>query len=323
VYVTNFKCLFTPDAQQLAESSLDVELQKLTSMVGLLAVAYCRKSKASVKGGRGVTDQPIEVVCKDFRVLRLAFSSPTVRKEFMDEMLRCLPARLKHTFAFRYSYKVAPAQDGWQFYDPAEELERFGLPNHQWRISEANSNYELAPSYPRVLVIPSHIQDKELAAIATHRQHGRLPVLCWRHAGANITLCRSSRPRQPSSAESSSATLPRCFNDEKLLGAIAQASVHLLGATPYYIIDCGEKDSGVARTKAAYQQAMDMQVQFLGLEPMAAVREAHAHLHKAVTSTHDEADDSHWMTHILSAHWLDVVFNYLAKAVEVVELMRR
>eukprot|EP00013_Stygamoeba_regulata_P018326 CAMPEP_0177679270 /NCGR_PEP_ID=MMETSP0447-20121125/29505_1 /TAXON_ID=0 /ORGANISM="Stygamoeba regulata, Strain BSH-02190019" /LENGTH=1069 /DNA_ID=CAMNT_0019188433 /DNA_START=92 /DNA_END=3301 /DNA_ORIENTATION=- len=325
VYVTNFKCLFTPDPQQLSESVLTMDLQRLTCMVGLLAVVQCRKSKTSLKGARGVPDHVVELVCKDFRVLRLAFSSPSVRKEFTD---CCLPARLKHTFAFRYSYKVAPAQDGWQFYDPAEELERFGLPNHQWRISEANSNYELAPSYPRVLVIPSHIQDKELSAIAAHRQQGRLPVLCWRHAGANITLCRASRPKPPASAESSSAAPTRCFNDEKLLGAIVQASVHLLGATPYYVIDCGEKDSGVARTKAAYQQAIDVNVQFLGLETMAAVREAHARLHKAVTSIRDESDDSHskathWMTAVLATHWLDVVRNYLAKAVEVVEVMRR
>lgn len=105
----------------------------------------------------------------------------------------------------------------WNVYQPHEELARMGVPNSQWRVSSANANYELSPTYPAVLCVPASIDDQHLAQGASFRSKRRLPVLSWRHPvnGATITRCS-----QPMVGLGNS----RSPYDEAMLEAIRQAS---------------------------------------------------------------------------------------------------
>lgn len=49
-----------------------------------------------------------------------------------------------------------------------------------WRISRANMEYKLCPSYPQLLLVPKAVSDAALEAIAKFRVACRLPVVVWR-----------------------------------------------------------------------------------------------------------------------------------------------
>jgi len=76
-----------------------------------------------------------------------------------------------------------------------EEYTRMGvLKSPRWRITSANNNYELCPSYPSVLCVPSTISDEVLSLEAKERSKGRVPALTWLHPRNGAPLCRSSQP---------------------------------------------------------------------------------------------------------------------------------
>ena len=49
-----------------------------------------------------------------------------------------------------------------------------------WRISTANQEFKLCPSYPRLLLVPLSISDDMLEKVARFRALRRVPAVCWR-----------------------------------------------------------------------------------------------------------------------------------------------
>ena len=62
-----------------------------------------------------------------------------------------------------------------------------------FRISTANSNYNLCRSYPALLVVPTHLSDDSLRRVSRCYRHGRLPVVTWRHPRTKGLLLRGAR----------------------------------------------------------------------------------------------------------------------------------
>lgn len=56
------------------------------------------------------------------------------------------------------------------------------LQTSAWRLSEANEDFSLCPSYPRAVIVPRAVDDSALARSARFRQGGRFPVLSYYHA---------------------------------------------------------------------------------------------------------------------------------------------
>eukprot|EP01038_Epipyxis_sp_PR26KG_P007878 gene7878-10694_t len=106
---------------------------------------------------------------------------------------------------------------GWNVYEPLLEYQRLGIPNKQWRVTEANSQYQLCPTYPSVLVVPSTVEDELLFSASEFRSKCRIPVLCWRSEQNNGTISRSSQPLVGLSNN-------RNFDDEILISEIQRCS---------------------------------------------------------------------------------------------------
>ena len=108
-----------------------------------------------------------------------------------------------------------PAGNGWQLYNVAREFKRQGVGSstRAWRFSSVNASYEMAPTYPSMLVVPSNISDMTLIHAAKHRSKGRIPVLTYLHWANLATLSRSSQPMV-------GITQNRSIQDEKLVEAI-------------------------------------------------------------------------------------------------------
>lgn len=63
------------------------------------------------------------------------------------------------------------------------------------RTTDLNEKYSLCSSYPRVLVVPASVTDKEVEAISQFRSEQRLPVLCWGRQTDSASIWRSSQPK--------------------------------------------------------------------------------------------------------------------------------
>ncbi|NXG43762.1 MTMRB protein, partial [Psilopogon haemacephalus] len=63
--------------------------------------------------------------------------------------------------------------------DWEQELQRLGAQG--WRVSAANERFDLAPSLPRYLWVPSGLLDHDLKRIFVHFEERRVPRLCWHH----------------------------------------------------------------------------------------------------------------------------------------------
>ena len=88
-----------------------------------------------------------------------------------------------------------------------EEYQRLGVgkttykrtPNKfqsKWRISDANEKYQLCPSYPQKLVVPSAISDAHLSISCKQRSAQRIPALTWIHPENGAALCRSAHVKK-------------------------------------------------------------------------------------------------------------------------------
>ncbi|KRF77763.1 phosphatidylinositol-3,5-bisphosphate 3-phosphatase MTMR3 isoform X2 [Drosophila virilis] len=85
-----------------------------------------------------------------------------------------------------------------------------------WRISTANTDFKLCPSYPQKLLVPCCITDEMLHNIANFRGSRRLPAVVWRHQKSGAILARCSQPEVGWLGW-------RNYKDEQLLKALADA----------------------------------------------------------------------------------------------------
>ncbi|XP_053906601.1 myotubularin-related protein 11 [Cuculus canorus] len=70
------------------------------------------------------------------------------------------------------------------------ELKRLGTEG--WRVSAVNERFDMAPSLPRYLWVPSGLLDHDLKRTFAHFEERRVPRLCWMHPGGAALLRAAS-----------------------------------------------------------------------------------------------------------------------------------
>ncbi|XP_023034870.1 myotubularin-related protein 4 isoform X2 [Drosophila willistoni] len=101
--------------------------------------------------------------------------------------------------------------------DFKNEVSRLGFDlKGSWRISTANADFKLCPSYPQKLLVPCCITDEMLHNVANFRGSRRLPAVVWRHQKSGAILARCSQPEVGWLGW-------RNTKDEQLLKALADA----------------------------------------------------------------------------------------------------
>ena len=205
VFLTNLRILWEPTP--LPSSSVPIkgdvadDVVAPTVSVSLNSVEKLRKLKVGTSTtGDGVTI--VEVFQKynarpsmrlnlseaDYvrihAILRSQIGLPSSNQDMRANVLRsyavlhgtALSAHSSHGETFSNAFK------GWCTFDPEREFHRQGLlnPLSHWRVSKANENFELCPTYPQLLVVPRCIDDETLSRAAAFRSARRVPVLCWK-----------------------------------------------------------------------------------------------------------------------------------------------
>ncbi|XP_073648948.1 myotubularin-related protein 9-like isoform X4 [Tursiops truncatus] len=166
----------------------------------------------------------ITLRCKDLRVLQLDIEGVEATLDIARsiEALSSLESVIT-SFPFFYRPKGLRLGEAWHFHPPERYYKRIAretwsspLPVPQtraWRLSEANEDFSLCPSYPRAVIVPRAVDDDALARSARFRQGGRFPVLSYYHAPRGTVLLRSSQPL-------TGRQKLRCAEDEELLRAV-------------------------------------------------------------------------------------------------------
>ncbi|CAI5734541.1 unnamed protein product [Peronospora farinosa] len=150
----------------------------------------------------------LEVVGKDFRRLQFVFAG-LVSKQTFSKFDRTYALVRLHAlgepegkvdefakFSMERFDGINGAVDGWRTYNAMTEYQRMGISSStdRWRLSFINDEYDLCPTYPSVLAVPTSASDSVLAVASKFRSKGRIPVLSWRDCYTGAVICRSSQP---------------------------------------------------------------------------------------------------------------------------------
>ncbi|XP_050737089.1 myotubularin-related protein 4-like isoform X5 [Eriocheir sinensis] len=152
------------------------------------------------------------LLCKDTKSYKCTFPTTEQCAEWQRRLTKALslPQRLENVFAFAfYMWNMEESRElhnaliepeGQQSYAMRaekmfdEEVRRLGFDlGGAWRISMANIDYQLCPTYPKKLVVPASINDNVLDFVARFRAARRIPAVVWRHSNGAV-IARCSQP---------------------------------------------------------------------------------------------------------------------------------
>ncbi|NWZ10453.1 MTMRB protein, partial [Agelaius phoeniceus] len=155
--------------------------------------------------------EELAVFCRDFRLLRFSFPENGLAPQAFRVANAIAQAR-------EAAARLGDAADGWassgeaipeeeeeeededegssttllfeSLRDWEEELRRLGAAG--WRVSAVNERFDMAPSLPQYLWVPSGLLDHDLKRTFAHFQERRVPRLCWHHPGGGDLLRAAS-----------------------------------------------------------------------------------------------------------------------------------
>ncbi|XP_035782619.1 myotubularin-related protein 4-like isoform X4 [Anopheles albimanus] len=149
--------------------------------------------------------------CKDASTVKCSFATSEQCSEWHRRITLSIgvPETLEALFAFPFHAWASESptlnqdnewagrlqRDGSLDDDFRREAERlqFDLQG-AWRISQANADFKLCPSYPRLLLVPACISDDTLQNVASFRSSRRIPAVVWRHQRTGAVIARCSQP---------------------------------------------------------------------------------------------------------------------------------
>ncbi|XP_065076097.1 myotubularin-related protein 4 isoform X3 [Ochlerotatus camptorhynchus] len=149
--------------------------------------------------------------CKDASTVKCSFSTSEQCSEWQRRISLSIgvPETLESLFAFPFhawASELPTLNQDNEWYgrlqrvgnyddDFRKEVERlqFDLQG-AWRISHANAEFKLCPSYPRLLLVPACISDDTLQNVASFRSSRRIPAVVWRHERTGAVIARCSQP---------------------------------------------------------------------------------------------------------------------------------
>eukprot|EP00036_Acanthoecidae_sp_10tr_P012027 CAMPEP_0182918304 /NCGR_PEP_ID=MMETSP0105_2-20130417/2009_1 /TAXON_ID=81532 ORGANISM="Acanthoeca-like sp., Strain 10tr" /NCGR_SAMPLE_ID=MMETSP0105_2 /ASSEMBLY_ACC=CAM_ASM_000205 /LENGTH=508 /DNA_ID=CAMNT_0025055375 /DNA_START=113 /DNA_END=1639 /DNA_ORIENTATION=+ len=233
-----------------------------------------------------------------------------------------------HPPAERYAFAFAKAEgyraDGWGIFEPLKEYDRLGLPDAKWRLSTANRDFKMCPSYPKHLIVPADVDDATLAEMAEFRHLRRFPIVRYIHPKTRAPLLVASQPL-------SGTKDVRCYEDERMFRSILQA-----GPNPDkngYIIDLRSKDDATGfKSKGGGSESIDHYFGWNPEGPDGKRRPVHADLGKEQALTDALAkfadacvstDMSSFVARADASGWLHYIKTTLSTAVVVSRILVR
>ncbi|XP_028160655.1 myotubularin-related protein 4-like isoform X2 [Ostrinia furnacalis] len=273
------------------------------------------------------------VLCKHGRQLKTSFNTGDQCMEWWRRLNTAMApiGSVQETFAAAYAawakeqppasvhralMKASHAPNKHWF---GPEVERLGFTTKgAWRVTAANAEYKLCPSYPPLLVVPATIGDEDLDSVARFRAMRRIPAVVWRHRGNGAVIARSSQPEVGWLGWRSS-------EDERLLTAFVQACNADRGLQPpstanknlkLLIVDARSYASAVTNRARGggceCQQYYPMaDIQFMSLPNIHHVRRSFQQMRALAAEPSDQAN---WHSNLERTLWPQYVAGVLRAA---------
>eukprot|EP00038_Savillea_parva_P008318 m.176171 g.176171 ORF g.176171 m.176171 type:complete len:554 (+) comp14120_c0_seq1:37-1698(+) len=267
----------------------------------------------------------LRIKCKNQCRFGVLFASDLDCAAYKESISKARSHPPVERYPFVYAKQEGYKPDGWAVYDEDEENARLGVPNSKWRISTANKDYSLCPTYPKQLIVPADVDDATLVDMAEYRQSARFPVVRYIHPKTRAPLLVASQPLVGPKDE-------RCYEDERMFRSILQA-----GPNPDkngYIIDLrSREDAAAIKSKGGGSEQID---HYFGWNPENPAdnkrRPVHAELGREPVYVDSLAkfseacvstDQGSFLTRADSSGWLHYIKTTLSTAVVVSRILVR
>ncbi|NXS84883.1 MTMRB protein, partial [Erpornis zantholeuca] len=195
-----------PGSRGLLHSEDEVALPCIRKLVA--ASSFSKPKVLTAASTLKFIPEELLVFCRDFRLLRFCFPE----NGLAPQAFRLANAIARAREAAAWLGDAAEGHDGWScpggappeeeeeeeeegssatllFESPQDwekELQRLGAAG--WRVSAVNERFDMAPSLPQYLWVPSGLLDHDLKRTFAHFQERRVPRLCWHHPGGGDLL---------------------------------------------------------------------------------------------------------------------------------------
>lgn len=224
------------------------------------------------------------------------------------DMIQSMAFSKDQTRSFAFSHTlplpVSEVVDGWKIYDETAEYKRCGLLSSSFLRVVDNSKFDMCSTYPRKIVIPASITDKQLQDVCEFRCRARIPAVVWRHPVHNATLSRCAQPLV-------GIRNKRCEADEQMFQVLRTSNPS--NSEVLYIIDARPYKAAVGNTVmgkgfedcSRYDKC---KIQFMGIDNIHHIRTAMEKTHEicqqALLPTFEEAT---WLPQLAQTQWLHYV----------------
>ena len=237
----------------------------------------------------------IEINLKDTRSLHFHIWDKLTSQKFYTSLMELtFPRKPEDHLTFSFTYKQHLINndrthfDGWKLYDAKKEYTRQGVTDNNdlgLRFSEANMNFQLCATYPKIIVEPKDMTDDELKEASDYRTKNRLPVMSYYYNGNNKkndkVLIGGKRPCpciwRSSQNKGGFIGTSRSNMDEKLLGCIMSlcSKLYIYDARPYLNAFANRFNGGGFENKKHYTNdpnALDVELFFCSIENIHSAR---------------------------------------------------
>ncbi|XP_014117460.1 PREDICTED: myotubularin-related protein 11 [Pseudopodoces humilis] len=201
-----------PGSRGLLRSEDEVALPCIHKLVA--ASSFSKPKVLTAASTLKFIPEELAVFCRDFRLLHFYFPE----NGLAPQAFRVANAIAQAREAAEWEGDAAEGHDGWScpgeappeededeedeeegsstmllfesLWDWEKELQRLGTAG--WRVSTVNERFDMAPSLPQYLWVPSGLLDHDLKQTFAHFQERRVPRLCWHHPGGGDLLRAAS-----------------------------------------------------------------------------------------------------------------------------------
>ena len=264
-----------------------------------------------------------EITLKDNRNFIFKFS-PNSFKEFTELIEQfALPEKSKNYFNYAFSYynsfysenKLNPKKN-IKIYDFTNEFKRQEIDfssdnNKQFKILN-NSDYIFCETYPKKIIVPYDINEKDLKDSAEFRTKNRIPTLTYRYKKYGNCIWRSSQTKSGFSGANKSDVLllTKIANNEKLC---------IYDARPF-LNAYANKLKGAGYENINNYPNINMELIFCGMSNIHAVRNSYQKIMNNVS--YNTNNETTLFLNITNSGWYEAIIILLKSSFQIFNSIR-
>uniref|UniRef100_F1KTD4 phosphatidylinositol-3,5-bisphosphate 3-phosphatase n=1 Tax=Ascaris suum TaxID=6253 RepID=F1KTD4_ASCSU len=270
----------------------------------------------------------LQINCKNGRVFKVTAESSEVACEWFKKLMQktCSQRSVNDVFAWRFAkfakqnmklhsscwLKVNASCSDIES-SASDDFDRLCFDPEHWRISDANTNFDLCETYPQKVIVPKSLSDEELRAASEGRFLNRFPAVVWRCKEKETVLLRSSQPRVGLFSY-------RYPQDERILECVRNALPEGQSSSTLLIIDARSYTAAFAnRAKGGGFESAEYyrqtEVQFMGLPNIHNIRYSFNQLRALLSGPREQAT---FLQSLQTTQWLHYLTSLIDAALQCV-----